>query len=293
MPELSRMEVVIHGASNSIGLHPHPVLESGSIAFPSGKYFVAFNRNGSTTDYQLTHQLEGVPLLTRLIEEGKARYACIVSSPRSAYREVHLSSMPCQTISCNADNLGEPPLFTPAVLCVESSEFILQSDRDGVHEIWDEQQVTLRAGTRLAVGNVIQLKASITQLLSLHVDKDMEKGGFNVDIQTEPFGFRANLHPDLHRFLRFGKSEIHYHLMIHIVTACLARLQKDYSESEETDDISDDGAGWESHRSLKALAELLEAKDLPHWTDESFRPEFVATSLYPLPVPPLDVEDET
>ena len=66
-----------------------------------------------------------------------------------------------------------------------------------------------------------------------------------------------------------------------------------HSESEETDDISDDGAGWESHRSLKALAELLEAKDLPHWTDESFRPEFVATSLYPLPVPPLDVEDET
>ncbi len=297
MPETSRIEVVLHGASNSIGSHAHPVLESGSIAFPNGKYFVSFDRNGDASEFQITHQLEGVPLLRRLIAEGKAQYACIVSSPRSAYREIHLSSKRCHTISCNAENLGEPPLFTPAILCVKESRIILLSEKDGTHKIWDNQQITLKEGARLAVGNVVQLEASITQLLSLHADEKMEIGGFAVDIQSEPFGFRANLHPDLHQFLRLNKSKVHYHLMVHIVSVCLALLQREYSGAGDAvnsdGDESGDNSSWESHRSLKALADLLETKNLPHWTDESFRPEYVATRMYPLPVPNPDSEDGT
>ncbi len=297
MSETQRIEVVLHGASNSIGSHAHPVLESGSIAFPNGKYFVSFDRNGNTSDFQLTHQLEGVPLLDRLIMEGKAQYACIISSPRSAYREIHLSSKPCHTISYNVDNIGEPPLFIPAILCIRGSKITLCSEKDGTHEIWDAQQVTLSEGTRLAVGNVVQLEASITQLLSLHADENMEIGGFAVDIQSEPFGFRANLHPELHQFLRFGKSELHHHFMVHIVSVCLALLQREYSETDSAEnsngDEFGDSSGWESHRSLKALADLLKNENLPHWTDESFRPEYVATRLYPLPIPNAGFENGT
>ena len=71
--------------------------------------------------------------------------------------------------------------------------------------------------------------------------------------------------------------------MTHIVTACLARLQKDYA--------NDDGdTGWQSFRNLRALADYLEHKGHEHWSDPDFRPERVATALYPHVLPGPDIE---
>ena len=281
MSERCNIEVVLHGASNSIGSHRHPILESGNLAFPKGRYFVNLERDGSGEGFCLTHRLEGTPLLARLIADGKAQFACTISSPRSAYRKVHLSSMPRHSVNCDAANLGEPPLFTPSVLCVCDTEVVLDSDRDGVHEIWHGQTIELSVGSRVAVGNVIQLVASITHLLSLHADENLPEGAFAIDIESEPFGFRADLHPHLHTLLRHRPGPLREHLMIHIVTACLARLQKDYSGGEGDDDDAD----GESNRQLKGLADLLESKGIPHWSDEAFRPEKAATILYPIVVP--------
>ena len=66
--------------------------------------------------------------------------------------------------------------------------------------------------------------------------------------------------------------------MTHIVTACLARLQRDDTED-------DGGSGWRSHRNLVALADYLQHRGLDHWSDEGFRPESVATAMYPLKLP--------
>ncbi len=290
MSETAPIDVVVPGASNAISSREHPILESGNLSFPEGRYRVSFDREAGGYGFQLTHKLEGAALLTRLIQEKKAKFVCIVSSPRSAYRQIHQSFDSRQSVAYDANDLGEPPLFTPAVLCVCDSEIDLDSERDGVHEIWNGQRVQLRVGSRLALGNVIQLEASITHLLSLHADDMQRKGGFAIQIGEEPFGFRANLHPELHRFARYGTAgPVKDHLMIHIVTACLARLQRDYSEG-----AADDGeVAWESHRSLKALADHLSDRDLPHWTDDEFRPEEVATALYPLRIPVDDLAIES
>lgn len=281
MSERRDIEVVLHGASNSISSHHHPILESGNLAFPQGRYFVSLERDEGGERFSLAHRLEGTPLLTRLIADRKAQFACTVSSPRSAYRKIHLSSAPRHDVDCDAADLGEPPLFTPSVLCVCDTEIVLDSDRDGVHEIWHGQRVELKVGSRIAVGNVIQLVASITHLLSLHADDTLPEGAFAIEIESEPFGFRANLHPRLHTFLRYRSGLIRDHLMIHIVTACLARLQKDYSGG----DGDDEDADGESHSQLKGLSDLLESKGIPHWADEEFRPEKAATILYPIVVP--------
>lgn len=282
MSEAAPIEVVVPGASNAISSHEHPILESGNLSFPEGRYMVSLDREAGGYGFRLTHHLQGAPLLTRLIQEKKAKYVCIVSSPRSAYRNIHQSFDPQQEVACDIGDFGEPPLFTPAVLCVCDSDIDLDSERDGVHEIWNGCRVQFNVGSRLALGNVIQLEASITHLLSLHADDAQRKGGFAIHIEEEPFGFRANLHPELHRFARYGAAgPVKDHLMIHIVTACLARLQRDYS-----DGAADDGeVVWESHRSLRALADHLSDRGLPHWADDDFRPEEVATALYPLSVP--------
>ena len=83
----------------------------------------------------------------------------------------------------NSDDLGEAPLFTPAILCSEPQEMMLNAERDGVHLIWDDQPVTLHKGSRLALGSVIQLESAILHLLSFHEDVRLAAGQFAVECE--------------------------------------------------------------------------------------------------------------
>ena len=285
------IEAVAPGPSNAIRSHDHPMLESGNLSFPNGRYLLDFLPGEDRSSYVITHQIEGAPLINRLIESGQARYACVVSSPISSYRRTHVSSDARHEVGWDSDDLGEPPLFTPMILCSEPQSITLDASRDGVHRIWDSQRIDLQKGARLALGRVIQLESSILQLLSLHEDEHLREGQFVVDVEEEPFRFKVKLHSNLHKFLRFPKDPVRNHIMTHIVSACLARLQRDYSE--------DDGeSGWKSFRNLQTLADYLDHKGLGHWSDEDFRPEKIATALYPHTLPdegPIDADegDET
>ena len=270
-----QIEAVAPGTSNAIRSHDYPILESGNLSFPEGRYLLDIQPGEHRSSWEITHRIEGAPLISRLLEEHRAWYACIVSSPISSYRETHTSRSSQHEVRWNVDDLGEAPLFTPAILCSEDSVMILSADRDGVHPIWDNQEVILQKGSRLALGSVIQIESSILHLLSFHEDTRLGEGQFGVDCENEPFRFRVNLHPALHRFLRYPGSNLHHNLMTHIVTACLARLQRDY-----TDDDGD--VGWRSKRNLVAFSEYLEQKGLGRWDDDDFSPEKVATALYPI-----------
>ena len=283
MSEPYTIEAVAPGPSNAIRSHDHPMLESGNLSFPEGRYLLNFLPGEDRSSYVVEHRIEGAALIERLLGAGQARYACIVSSPISSYRRTHLSSEARHKVGWNSDDLGESPLFTPMILCVESQTITIDSDRDGVDRLWNKQRINLRRGSRLALGSVIQLQSSILQLLSLHEDTCLGEGQIVVDVKEEPFRFHIRLSTGLHRFLRYPKDPIRNHIMTHIVTACLARLQKDYAD--------DDGeTGWQSFRNLRALADYLEHKGHEHWSDPDFRPERVATALYPHILPRDDPE---
>ena len=267
------IEAVSPGPSNAVRAHDHPMLESGNLSFPQGRYVLEFQPGDDRSSYTITHRVQGAALISRLLDARQARFVCIVSSPISSYRRTHVSEKPQHEVRWNSEELGEPPMFTPMIVCSESQEITLSANRDGVHTIWDNQRVTLDKGSRLVLGSVIQLESSILHLLSLHEAGHLKNGQFVVEIETEPFRFRVNVSTDLHRFLRYRSDENRNNIMTHIVTACLARLQHDHA--------GDDGdSGWQSHRNLKAFAEHLAQNGLEHWNDPDFRPEQVATALY-------------
>ena len=167
------------------------------------------------------------------------------------------------------------------IVSVASCDLLLTKERDGVHGIWDQQTVAIERGSRLALGHVVQLRSSILQLLSLKLDKNLGNGEFKVEPLTEGgFQFLVNLSPDLHQFLQFpGKDGIRAHVMTHIVSACLALLQRGFSLDNE------DEGGWKSYRNLRAFADHLDSKGLPHWGNDDFHPEWVATKLHPHRLP--------
>ena len=278
---MNNIITVARSSSNAIRSHGFPVLEAGNLSFPRGRYSLEFEPGKDRLSFDLKHQIEDAPLISRLLSEKCAKYVCTVSSPISSYRRTHMSDNSLQHISWETEDLGEPPLFTPMIVSTECSKLKLDQERDGVHEFWHGQVVFLSKGSRLGLGPVVQLRASILQLLSLHADPTLPEGVFFVDAETEQgFQFRVTLNPRLHAFLKYpDKDPTREHIMVHIVTACLSLLQRNF----ENDD--DDG-GWKSHRNLQAFAKFLESKTLPHWTDEEFRPEKVATLLYPHALPP-------
>ena len=278
MTNAFQVEVAAPGPSNAVRSGHQPILESGNLAFPRGRYMLDFVPGSDRSSCTLVHRIEHAPLITRLVEAGRAQYACVVSAPVSSYRKTHLSADARQAIAWRAEDLGEPPLFTPMVLCMDTFELTLDADADGLHRIWDGQTVTVRKGTRLALGSVIQLEASIIHLLSMQEDKGLLPGQFVVDPQTEPFLFVVRLGTDLHRFLRYNQSAHRTNIMTHVVTACLALLQRQFGDD-------DDDSGWKAHRNLVAFADHLESNQLGHWSDDDFQPEKVATALYRLVVP--------
>ena len=287
MSEPYTIDAVVPGPSNAVRSHDHPMLESGNLSFPEGCYSLDFFPGEDRSSYVIEHRIKGAALIERMLEAGQAQYACIVSSPISSYRRTHLSSKVRHEVGWNSDDLCDPPLFTPMILCIEPQTITVDAGRDGVHRIWNKQQIKLQKGSRLALGSVIQLQSSILRLLSLNEDKRLDEGQFVVDVKEEPFRFHIRVSTGLHRFLRYPKDPIRNHIMTHIVTACLARLQKDYA--------NDDGdTGWQSFRNLRALADYFEHEGHEHWSDCDFRPERVATALYPhvLPQARLEVEND-
>ena len=274
---MSEIVTVAQSTSNAIRSHGFPVLEAGNISFPRGRYILTFEPDSDRASFVLKHQIDSAPLISRLLKEDKARYVCAVSSPISSYRHTHISKTASQRIRWDENDLGEPPLFTPMIVSVVSCKLRLDENQDGVHEIWDDQLVTIKKGSRLALGHVVQLRSSILQLLSLHAERGLGDGEFYVDAETEHgFQFRVNLNPTLHAFLQYASSEgIRENIMTHVVTACLALLKRDFYKDDEEE------GGWKSHRNLRAFSDFLRDKNLPHWSDYEFRPELVATKLYP------------
>ena len=270
--------------SNAIRSPRFPVLESGNSSFPNGKYTVELEPCDDRCSYRITHKIEGAPLISRLLEDNKAKYVCTVSSPISSYRKTHLSDSPEQTVGWNQDDLGEPPLLTPMIVCYvpEKEDIRLDAGRDGVNEIWHEQVITLLKGSRIALGSLIRFRSSsILQLLRLTIDEDLGDGQFSVDAETaSDFRFQVKLSPKLHSFLQ-KKSVTRENIMTNVVTACLALLQRDTAFWE---DKNQDDEG-EFYRSLDIFADHLRENNLPHWSDPDFQPEVVATKLYPHSIP--------
>lgn len=275
------IEAVGPTSTNAVRSNKHPILESGNLSFPNGKYTLEFEPQPDRTSFFITHKIEGAPLINRLLDKKFAKYGCIVSSPASGYRKTLLSTSSRQEIRWDVSDLGEPPLFTPIIVCSKKKvNLSLSIECHGIHEIWNKEVISLEKGARLAVGQVFQLQSTILNMLTIHDDKDLEKGQMSVQSQTEPFRFSVHVSTEVFNYLSHYRTELRNSIMTHIVTACLAHLQRDYSKGE--DDPED---GWQRYRNLSALADYLRAKGHCHWSDDEFQPEAVATSLYPLRIP--------
>lgn len=258
---------------------PWPVLERGNSDFAEGVYAIELEHAEVGKSFELTHEISGAALITRWIAERKVLFACAVAAPASAYRKLHVSEIPAQSVGWDPDDFGEPPKFTPLIVAARDISHTIDAQADGVHSLWDGRRVELPKGARLALFPPFALQSGMMGLLKFHMDEKMDSGRFRVQANNDE-GFKIDVHmaKDLFAYLQRGaqrQDATGANVMTHIVSAALNLLKREYSKDDE------DEGGWSFHPNLRALAEHLENNGLPHWSDDGFRAEEAATSLYP------------
>ena len=255
---------------------PWPVLEAGNGSFANGIYSVSLSHEKHGRSFCLTHKVEGAELIVNWIAAGKVRFICSVATPISAYRELNVSFESTHIVEWKPEDLGSHPLFTPMIVSGVSIEHLVDAERDGLDPLWDGKKLFLPKGAKIAVCPTFALQSGLLGLLDFVLKKDFDSGRFKVEpSQEEGFKFKVHLAEDLYDYLYHSRQEhAGSNIMTHIISAALVCLNRHYSEDDGND-------GWKSFRNLVALADLLEEKQLSHWGDEGFEPEFVATGLYP------------
>ena len=261
---------------------PWPVLEPGNDSFPNGIYTVTCDVRHAGKSFQLRHEVQGAALIEDWGQQGMLDFVCTVASPRSMYRTLHKSCTPEQLIDWQQQDLGEYPMFTPMIVANQPIEHVAAASADSLNQIWDGRELILPKGARIAVGPTFKFKSGITGILDFSLDESLANGQFRVQPSTvDGFKFKVHLASDLYQFLRHRRNEPSgRNVMVHVISAALGVLQRKYSGDDEAE-----GEGWRSYRNLLGLSDLLERYGLPHWSDEDFQPELIATGLYPHVVP--------
>lgn len=252
------------------------------MSFPKGEYRMNIAGGPDEASLELDHAIANAPLIQALLQDGSAEYACIVSSPTSFYRVTHRSADPRHTVRWDRDAMGEPPLFNPLVYCCGELKHTLDADQDGVHPVWDGVSVHLRRGSRLAVGPVFDLRSSLTRMLRIRLNEqlnDPRGDRIRVAYASDSGCLVAEVGSSLHRFLkRTGPGDFtRNNVLTTIVTASLAHLREHHTDPDAV----------ENDRTLLALANFVRAKTTngKTWLDDDFVPEEAATEIFPHRLP--------
>jgi hypothetical protein len=225
---------------------------------------------------RVAHAVENALLLQRWIADGAVRFLCATSAPISAYRRVSNSDTPEQIVEWNPNDLGERPLFTPMLVLKHEIEHVVDAQADGLNALWHGRQLQLPKAARVAVGSTFVLQGGIQGLLRLRLVEDLPAGSFRVKMDTTAdLMFLVEAAPDLHAYLAQERpGPTRGNIMTHVVSAALRVLQREYGR-EENEEIQN------SDRNLQALANTLKDNNYPHWNSNDFRPEEVASRMYP------------
>lgn len=278
----------MRGASETVRSFPYPALDEGSLSFPDGNYEADIQAVASRHAAHVRHGIQGAPLVRRLVEEGKAACACVVSVPVTGYRRLFLAKEFEHTIEWDEASVGEPPVFQPQVVCLEAIRHTI-SVNDGVHRLWVGAEVDFPKGAKIAFSAPRRLMSSMTSLLSFERVSGKNVKQISVSpCSEEGFYFKVAVQADLFDFLQQpgeGNQLLRRSIMVHAISACFALLARQYSDREDEQD------GWQAYLNLRALSAEMETKNLTLWDEDDFHPEEAATEMCPYHLPVQEQDD--
>ena len=292
-------------------IFPFPALRSDSIDFESARadYNAKVQRFSDSGSVSVRHIISGDNLVAQLLDNGKARFACVVCAPATMHRTLEVfsgatekssgdSGKPtleaAQDIGLEDALIASPPLFRPIVVAAQEVRLKVD-DGAGLNPIYSGRDVHFPEGAIIASAGWIQLGGGEEGMLILHDDPNLQKGKMVVDGDTT-HGYRfivkaaSGLFREIRRGGESGKEHRHS-ILTHALSAGLQMLANEYGKADG-DEVDDESGGWRQYANLRMLSEWLREKDEPIWDEDGFKAERAATALKPHFIPPARNDDD-
>ena len=258
---------------------PFPVLSEASICYLDRvSYQVDVGRNKQGGDIIVEHRLSGDNLVASLVNDGRAKFACVVSMPLTMFRKVYPLDgggelVAIQRIPCDEGELSGTPMLRPVVVCAKSIPPVLAVDSHGLDPFYAGEHIRFLDGAIIADAGWQDFRGH-GDILRIRRDDKLELGTFKVTIsETDGFYFVVNAAPGLFEFLQNpnGRGDYCMSIMTNAFSIGLSQLRSTQVLREN----------WQNYQSLQVLYRDIEERGLKTWDDDEFSPELVATTIHP------------
>lgn len=263
---------------------PFPVLSPDSADYDDGvEYSAKITKMGDVPAVGVRHNLCGDSLITNLLQDGKAAFACIVSVPSTMYRRIFVADggAPecCQNIDYSESGYGEDtdavesPMFRPVIL---TKDKITKKATQcaGLGKLWQSSDIKIPRGAIIAFDDWARFGGSGGGLLIVERGAELANGQMRVSADiTAGFRFRIRVGGELYDRLHSPAGQARHRISVftHALSAAFQILKDEYYEKSV----------WREHINLRLVTEQLNRAGAGHWGDADFSPEQAATILYP------------
>ena len=263
---------------------PFPIMSDESLDFlnSGGEYTTELSLYEDENKVVIGHELKGENIVSHLLKGSKAKFACIVVLPSTMYRRIHPSESSSTNCNQNID-LSESGcyqkmnqdllMFRPVVLTKEKIEKKVDGNDGLLSEFWEGQSISIPKGSIIAYGPWKRIGGRLGSLLHVKYDPDLGEGEMRVeDALTNNFQFFVHVGGEkLYHNLRSSSKKHSRSVLTHALSVGFEILKEKYKHEDS----------WQNHLNLRFVKEMLEDKELMHWSDDDFKSELAATKLFP------------
>ena len=262
--------------TDSTASFPFPVLGPERLDYISACSYQTSDwsvKNGDTVS--LRHRLEGDCLVSRLVAEGKAKFACIVVVKTTMYRRTFVHDSGGELFADQTFTIQrgmrtiEAPKMLPLVIHTSADSAITPATADGLDSLWEQRQFALPKGAILAQDRWHEFIPGAGHLLKVKLNENMEPGEqLRVHISSNDGGyFLAHVSPDLFRGLKIaaahGEEQCRHRdsILTHALSVGFAKCANPDDEEE---------AGFASLENFQSVRRLLQSHNVPAWDEDDF-----------------------
>ena len=263
---------------------PFPVLSPHSIDYNDGtKYSAKIAGNPGANAVRVRHNLVGDSLVSHLLRDGMAAFACIVCTPSTMYRHIFVADSRAQDCLQEVDyseaghggdgGAVESPMFRPVILMKEA--IVKKAEKSaGLGELWTGNTVEFPNGAIIAFDYWARFGGEGGGLLIIERSADLADGQVEVSAAiTAGFHFRVQVGGGLYDKLQSPERHARHRAGVFTcaLKAAFQILKNEYRGK----------SNWREYINLRLVADKLEREGAGHWSDSKFSPELAAEILYP------------
>lgn len=228
----------------------------------------------SGNDVKFRHQIEGDGLVSQLVSQGTANFACTLVMKETMYRRTFIADgggglSVNQSIHIEANNRSSgAPMILPFVAYKGKDKSFTTDNSMALDRLWSGQTFVLPKGAIIAMEQWREFSLDLGNLLKIKKDDHLLPGHMRVKAIPDQSGyFLVDVSPDLFSDIRKAKvkggdKNLHLNsILTHALTAGFSHL----SECRDDEEMK-------TCENFQSVMRRLQKNNIATWEDDDFDP---------------------